>query len=1764
MAQWRPCEDTQYKIEYYYETLDGYSNTPDFTENREGTTDETAVATTQDKTPTIANYEFDENAQNILSGSIAGDGSLVLKVYFKLSNYKYKIEHYYEVKGSNPKQYELDSNETVISENGVKYGLTVNISDSDKKVHTGYKYVTSKALKTVSEQVVEGELPLTITENENTNVIRLYYDLDDYGYRIEHYYQVGNTNEYELDAINTDNRTAEYHDVIVMQESDKKLKDGYAYHHTENSPLTITENQANNVIKLYYKKQYNITTKVKTHSQEYVDGTIEENIKGGSISGDSLESYEKVVQGENNKQAIVITPDEGYEIVKITLKNGTEPSAEINYNNLINNGVVTIPVDYFTNMQSDKHIEVEFRKTTKVIAKYLEKTEQGFTENELADSVEITGYEGYSYETQRKADIPNYRATQDPEGNETPSNAEGTMKADTIIVKYYYERIPAGINVKYLEKVLDSNGKEIGVAIDGVDDENIPGYVGLNYETSRKTIDNYISTTPPELPSGTENVIYVEKDENSKNGTYTNESVEIVYWYERLNYITTEVKSHTENRTDETTGEKVEKQVAGGKNTGEDETPFETVIYNKKNKKGITIEPDENYIVKSIKLVSTNKTGTEKETVIYGDGEVQNAEIRYTENADGTITLSKFTNVQENKHIIVEFEPIIGTVIVHHYINGTGEEFNKPAVKVPSKEEGKVIENETLTDYVGENYATSESQNIPDIYELVDVSGQVSGEFAKNTINVYYYYDYKGYEYTVEYYYDGIKDDDKTDTFTEKYGKKIITYDDKNKTGYRLEKVEPVNGEGELELTITENPENNIIRIYYVKDNFNYTVEYYYDGIIDDEKTDVIQATYQDKITTYVDKVKDGYVKVDEQGLPLTISDDEDENIIRIYYRTQYNITTKVITHDEEYVDGTKVEDVKGGTISGDSEASYEKVLKGDNSTKAIIITPDDDYEIVKVTLKEGTDGENVAFDYSDLIENGVVTIPEEYFKDVQSDKHIEVEFRKKSKVVVKYLEKIEDEYTENELLNEDTITGYESEEYNAPRKDIPNYRAVEDEDGNITPENSNGKMKADTIEVIYYYEKIPAGVTVKHLEKITKPNGEVEGIAIEGVDDEFLPGFVGREYETARKDIDNYVSAEPPELDDDVENVIYIAKDKDSEEGTYTEDSVEIVYWYERQFKITTEVKAHAKTSTEHADSDIVKGGTISGDITEEENKDKPYEIVIRAHDNTKQIEIIPDSGYKVKTLTINGELIETTNLEKENHTIVLPKGYFKDIQEDKHVVVEFEQIPASLVVKYIDVDTKEEIIPTEKTDGFVNDEYSTERKEIENYIPADPEPENAKGKLVENGNEVIYYYTKQFKITTDVIEHYEFEDKEVVDLTQAEEKTAVEGGKILVKGGTISGEDEAPYEAVNRGKDSIKEIVIIPDIGYRIKTIKLIQPGTEVEVLDVQELFEKYSENNKNADNSEDSDNSDSVENSSKENMEALKQLQKLSTINLPSGYFTNMQSDKHLTVEFERIPAKVTVNFLDIETEAKVSKSQMASGYILDKYKTSEQEIPYYELVKEKYPENAEGVIEKEENTVTYWYRKLLFNMKITKELTSVQVNGTEKLGEDKKFTKIDISNTAVNNTTITLKYKVTVTNTEEIAGSAIIVEEIPTGFKFINKDADSWQEKNGKYEVTTKELQPGESTEYEIILEWDTKQKCMGTIENKAQIIETINIPQFKETTTEDNKDSCTVLISIKTGEDRTTKTIISIACYILAGICTIAYIITEVKQRRKDK
>ena len=80
-AKFIPNDDTPYTVNIYLSDANGNYGDPATTEVRTATTDTTVSVTDADK-QAPEGYALDPNANNVFEGTVAGDGSLILKVYF--------------------------------------------------------------------------------------------------------------------------------------------------------------------------------------------------------------------------------------------------------------------------------------------------------------------------------------------------------------------------------------------------------------------------------------------------------------------------------------------------------------------------------------------------------------------------------------------------------------------------------------------------------------------------------------------------------------------------------------------------------------------------------------------------------------------------------------------------------------------------------------------------------------------------------------------------------------------------------------------------------------------------------------------------------------------------------------------------------------------------------------------------------------------------------------------------------------------------------------------------------------------------------------------------------------------------------------------------------------------------------------------------------------------------------------------------------------------------------------------------------------------------------------------------------------------------------------------------------------------------------------------------------------------------------------------------------------------------------------------------
>ena len=158
-AIWTANANTKYKVEFYYQNTDG-TYTLNHSDEREGTTDTTVSVTEADKAAKEdGKYVFEEgNANNVRSGVIAGEGTLVLKLYFKLNTAEYTIHHY--LNGTTVKVADDETGTKTIGEK-----LTANKSDALYLAYAAAAEVVSYAPK----QTIE------IAADESKNVITVYY-----------------------------------------------------------------------------------------------------------------------------------------------------------------------------------------------------------------------------------------------------------------------------------------------------------------------------------------------------------------------------------------------------------------------------------------------------------------------------------------------------------------------------------------------------------------------------------------------------------------------------------------------------------------------------------------------------------------------------------------------------------------------------------------------------------------------------------------------------------------------------------------------------------------------------------------------------------------------------------------------------------------------------------------------------------------------------------------------------------------------------------------------------------------------------------------------------------------------------------------------------------------------------------------------------------------------------------------------------------------------------------------------------------------------------------------------------------------------------------------------------------------------------------------------------------------------------------------------------------------------------------------------------
>ncbi len=912
------------------------------------------------------------------------------------------------------------------------------------------------------------------------------------------------------------------------------------------------------------------------------------------------------------------------------------------------------------------------------------------------------------------------------------------------------------------------------------------------------------------------------------------------------------------------------------------------------------LEKNTNKVLETRKTVNDIKYGTQ----INSDNEViEITGYSYDSCNKENITIGIENNVINLYYIVDESQTKELSYTIEYYKNGELVEEDTER----ETQEVQVLEPDVLT-------VKKEKINIGDKYtgyKLEKVEPEAIPDTIENNGVIKVYYIKDNFDYTVEYYYDGVIDESKTEKLNATYQDTITTYTDKVISGYKLERTENV------PLIISEYPLLNVIKVYYVKDNYTYTVNYYYDGVIDESKTEKISATFGNKIESYLDKPKEGYEFEKVENIPLIVTEDSTQNIINVYY------VRKDATCIVKYVDKNTGEEIS------------EEVRKTGKILDKFDVA-EDEKEIPGYTLVERPN-----------------PTTGEYTEETQTKIYY---YAKNTKVIVKYLKKDEtpEDNTDNSILaEEDIIEGYIGKEYITDKKDIDNYTFIE------STNNTTGKMTEEAITVIYYYLQ-NTKVIVNHIDKNS-------GEKLEVIEES---GKVGDVYTSNAKDFEGYVLVEKPE----------------NETITMTKDVITLNYYY---VKISSGViEKHINFKTEEILEEKLyegkEGETYSTSLKEFEE----YDVVTNKMYYTEYVKEHPEYLEENEVITVD-ELLEKKGLNPEGNYI--PENH-EGIMTVEPIEVKYYYIRKVQVrAEYIDKITGEKIQEvveetndrkdsTEIITGHEGNSYKTEEKVFEGYdIVKEQYPENSEGIMEvttdEKGNVVTeivvkYYYIHKAKV---IEKHIDIKTEELLEKETVYE--GHEGEEYNTKEKEFEGYDivKEQYPKNNKGKMT-KETI-------EVKYYYIRKADVVVEYIDKitgEKLIETDKETNAEIDSTEKikGHEGDSYKTEEKvfEDYVIIKEEypdNSEGTMKVIVNDDGAVNTTTYVRYYYVHVSSGVIEKHIDVITGELLEDETRHEGNEGDLYSIKSKEFEGYDLVKEKLPKNAEGKMAKEEIDVKYYY-------------------------------------------------------------------------------------------------------------------------------------------------------------------------------------------------
>ena len=267
----------------------------------------------------------------------------------------------------------------------------------------------------------------------------------------------------------------------------------------------------------------------------------------------------------------------------------------------------------------------------------------------------------------------------------------------------------------------------------------------------------------------------------------------------------------------------------------------------------------------------------------------------------------------------------------------------------------------------------------------------------------------------------------------------------------------------------------------------------------------------------------------------------------------------------------------------------------------------------------------------------------------------------------------------------------------------------------------------------------------------------------------------------------------------------------------------------------------------------------------------------------------------------------------------------------------------------------------------------------------------------------------------------------------------------------------------------------------------------------------------------------------------------------------YYEQITSGK-VVVKYVDLDEETSITYKDEETGEDKDYQYEIEGSLDEEYTSEEKDILYYEIA--EVPVNKNGTITEDEETVVYYYRKTPFNFSVESNIEKATLNGSEVKIKD-GLTKIDIKEKEISTSEVLVTYKLKVTNSGRLEGSADILETIPDGYEIAAENPDYWKKTGDGKLITTVELDKGEEKELTVVVRWVNGGTNFGLKRNIAEIVGTTNPANYKDISADDDKTETELVMAIKTGQLQNLRlsllhVCLSVLCLYISGLLIDLY------------